>query len=426
MKKVFALIILMGLLRKNEIYNYWSTPLLETPVFGTTMSRDRFLRICTFLHFSDNSTAYSTEKRLIKVQEIIDYFSNKLKSVYEPGQKLSLDEGIIPWRGRLRFRTYNPDKIVKYGILNRMICESKTGYICSFILYCGKSVSLENTILELLNPYLNKWHHIYTDNVYNSVKLASTLLLHKIRVCGTIRLNREVPNVLRNIKLRHGETRYKRRGEIMIQVWNSNKKRNIQMISTIHNADIIDSNKIDRNTQLFIKKQHCIIDCNQYMNGVDLADQYLAYNLIFRKTLKWTKKVFFYLLHCAIFNSFRIYQILNSQSKIRFHDFMLSLAESWIEGSPDISHSNTEEATNQPLTSTRTPRFDSTKRLSGNIKHHELMKISNNGKTVKKRCRVCYSHKIRQDTSYMCKSCKVPLHIEKCFQANHTKKKIPL
>uniref|UniRef100_A0A1B0AGU8 DDE_Tnp_1_7 domain-containing protein n=1 Tax=Glossina pallidipes TaxID=7398 RepID=A0A1B0AGU8_GLOPL len=103
-----------------------------------------------------------------------------------------------------------------------------------------------------------------------SVKLASTLLLHKVRVCGTIRSNQGVPNVLRNIKLRHGETRYKRRREIMIQVWDSKKKRNIQMISTIHNADMIDSNKIDRNTQLFFKKPHCIIDYNQYMNGVHL------------------------------------------------------------------------------------------------------------------------------------------------------------
>uniref|UniRef100_A0A1A9Z325 DDE_Tnp_1_7 domain-containing protein n=1 Tax=Glossina pallidipes TaxID=7398 RepID=A0A1A9Z325_GLOPL len=156
----------------------------------------------------------------------------------------------------------------------------------------GKSVSLEDTILKLLNPYLNKWRYIYTNNLYNIVKVASTLLLHKVRVCGTMRSNRGVPNVLRNIKLRHRGTHYKRRGEITIQMWNSKKKSNIQMIS-----DMIDSKKIDRNTQLFIKKPHCIIDYNQYMNGVDLADQYLAYIPICRKALKLTKKIFFYLLH---------------------------------------------------------------------------------------------------------------------------------
>ena len=71
------------------------------------------------------------------MQEVTDYLSNKFKSVYEPVQNLSLDEGIIPWKGRLRFRTYNSDKVIKYGILNRMVYESKTGYIYGFFLYCG-------------------------------------------------------------------------------------------------------------------------------------------------------------------------------------------------------------------------------------------------------------------------------------------------
>jgi hypothetical protein len=31
-------------------------------------------------------------------------------------QEISLDESIIPWCGRLSFKTYNPAKIIKYGI----------------------------------------------------------------------------------------------------------------------------------------------------------------------------------------------------------------------------------------------------------------------------------------------------------------------
>jgi hypothetical protein len=33
-----------------------------------------------------------------------------------PHQNISLDEGMIPWRGNLSFRVYSPDKPVKYGI----------------------------------------------------------------------------------------------------------------------------------------------------------------------------------------------------------------------------------------------------------------------------------------------------------------------
>jgi hypothetical protein len=44
------------------------------------------------------------------------------------------------------------------------------------------------------------------------------------------------------------------------------------------------------------KKPKCIIDYNTHMHGVDTADQYLAYYPFIRKTVKWPKKVFFYLL----------------------------------------------------------------------------------------------------------------------------------
>ena len=37
------------------------------------------------------------------------------------------------------------------------------------------------------------------------------------------------------------------------------------------------------------------MDYNQYMNGLDLADQYVALNPIFRNTLKQTEKVFSFL-----------------------------------------------------------------------------------------------------------------------------------
>lgn len=35
---------------------------------------------------------------------------------------------------------YNANKIIKYSIVNRIICESKTGYIFNFIFFIGKSI----------------------------------------------------------------------------------------------------------------------------------------------------------------------------------------------------------------------------------------------------------------------------------------------
>ena len=58
---------------------------------------------------------------------------------------------MLGWRGRLRFRVYNPSKITKYGILVRMVCESSTGYICNLQIYDGKCGSLTETVGFLLS-----------------------------------------------------------------------------------------------------------------------------------------------------------------------------------------------------------------------------------------------------------------------------------
>jgi hypothetical protein len=68
------------------------------------------------------------------------------------------------------------------------------------------------------------------------------------------------------------------------------------MISTFHTAAVVDDSS--RRTGVTKKKPKCIADYNTHMHGVDTADQYLAYYPFIRKTVKWPKKVFFYLLQC--------------------------------------------------------------------------------------------------------------------------------
>lgn len=116
--------------------------------------------------------------------------------------------------------------------------------------------------------------------------------------------NRGLPPTLKNIRLRVQKTTYRRKGDVLLQIWKTNKKRDVRIISTI---DIVDTGEIDRRTGLPIKKPKCIVDYNNFMSGVDLADQYLSYNPIYRKSLKWTKKASLYLINCGIFNAFQMF-----------------------------------------------------------------------------------------------------------------------
>ena len=47
---------------------------------------------------------------------------------------------------------------------------------------------------------------------------------------------------------------------------------------------------------------------NRSMNGVDCNDQCCVYYLFVHKTLKWWRKLFFYLLECATMNSYILYR----------------------------------------------------------------------------------------------------------------------
>jgi hypothetical protein len=111
-----------------------------------------------------------------------------LGPVYSQKQELSL-EAMIPLLGRLKFRSYNPGKITKYGVLVRMMCEEVSGYICNMAIYLAEGKKLKDTVLSLLDINLGQNDHIYQDYVYNSVRLARTLLDRYVRICSTMRAN---------------------------------------------------------------------------------------------------------------------------------------------------------------------------------------------------------------------------------------------
>lgn len=114
MKKFLALVLLMGIVRKPEVSDYWSTnPLLKGSIFNSVMPRNRFQSILQFLHFADNSRYDANDPnhdRLYKVRPVVGYLVSKFKSVYIPEEHISIDEELLLWKGRLVFKQYIPLK----------------------------------------------------------------------------------------------------------------------------------------------------------------------------------------------------------------------------------------------------------------------------------------------------------------------------
>lgn len=121
------------------------------------------------------------------------------------------------------------------------------------------------------------------DNYYNSVKVAEELLKRKTNVCGTIRKNRGVPNCLKINALKDTRMAFRRKGKILVQIWNSFKQLKT-MISTIHSASMVEC--ISKKTKKKSMKPIFVREYNKFMKDVDRADQYLVYYSILLKCKK--------------------------------------------------------------------------------------------------------------------------------------------
>jgi hypothetical protein len=116
--------------------------------------------------------------------------------------------------------------------------------------------------------------------------------------------------------LKNWQLPFWREGEVMVQVWKD--QRLVQVISTIHEATIVNRRQKDRKTSMEIKKPYAVVQCSKVMKGVDRADQYLSFYMVLRNTVKWSIKVVLYLLNCALFNTFFMYRTLNpNKSKVQ-------------------------------------------------------------------------------------------------------------
>lgn len=148
MRTYFGLVLHMGLLKKPKIRQYWSTEILySTRLHRMAMTRTRFEAIQKFLHYNDNAKCPPrddpTYDRLYKVRPVIDHFNAKFSEVYVPDKCVAIDESLVHYKGRLRFRQYLPSKRARYGIKMYKLCESTSGYTHKFRVYEGKDSRIE-------------------------------------------------------------------------------------------------------------------------------------------------------------------------------------------------------------------------------------------------------------------------------------------
>lgn len=100
---------------------YWSThPLFQNDFPSSVMPRIRFQQLMQFLHLNDNSTAKPSGQPgydpLHKVRPVLDNFMSRCGKYYVPGPRLTVDEAMIKYKGRLKFKVGADSLIATYSL----------------------------------------------------------------------------------------------------------------------------------------------------------------------------------------------------------------------------------------------------------------------------------------------------------------------
>ena len=103
------------------------------------------------------------------------------------------------------------------------------------------------------------------------------------------------------------------------------KKVPVIMVSTACSAQIMSVTSRNGRSE---DKPLVVHTYNKNMNGVDVMDQYTVSCPFVRKTLKWWRKVFFWLLDVSVTNSYALYRETVSRPMAHIR-FQRSIVESY-------------------------------------------------------------------------------------------------
>lgn len=409
---LFGLLYLLGSFKSGheDLRSLWATDGTGRYIFRCTMSLARFSFLLCCLRFDDEVTRIERlkENKLAAISEIYNDFVQNSKNCYSPGEFLTIDEMLVPFRGRCKFRMYIPSKPARYGLKVQILADSKTHYMINSEIYSGKKSEKSqfsiptDTVLRLVDPVDGTNRNITGDNWYTSLELTNELLKKKLTYVGTVKRNKRFipPEFLPSKKREDGTSLFGFTSNHTIVSHVPKKNKAVLLISTMHNDNVVDD---------ATKKPDIILFYNDTKAGVDSLDQKCANYSTSRRTRRWPMAIFHMILNVSGINSRILYQFSQNGKEIARLDFLKTLGRSLCEAHMKLRIYNT-----------KIPRKlrDLTADILGIVVEVQEVLQQHQPVSKRKRCAFCPPKKDRK-TNTFCDSCKTPV----CQQC--TKKMCP-
>ncbi|XP_045067740.1 piggyBac transposable element-derived protein 4-like [Coregonus clupeaformis] len=311
-----GLLILAGVYRSRgeAASSLWDAESGRT-IFRATMPLKVFHAYSRLLRFDDRQTraerrAAGGGDKLAAVREVWDKWVERLPLLYNPGADVTVDEQLVPFRGRCPFRQYIPSKPAKYGIKTWVACDSKSSYAWKMQVYTGKATcggpeknQGMRVVLDLTQGL--RGHNVTCDNFFTSYELARQLLTRNVTVVGTVRKNKpELPQALLASKDRLlFSSKFAFTPTTALVSYLAKKNKNVLLLSTLHTEAHV-SRRQD-------KKPAIVLDYNSNKGGVDNLDKVIGTYSCRRMTARWPLVIFHNILDVSSYNAFVIWRELN-------------------------------------------------------------------------------------------------------------------
>ena len=130
-----------------SLHSYFMTDqrrwFLHANSLGKIFSRDRFTQLKRYLWLCDPRIpnpprGEPRHDALYRIRPLINELSKNFSEVYHPDKAVSIDETMIPFKGRFAYRQRRAMKPVRDGIKMFQLTETPSGYTWKFEIYTGK------------------------------------------------------------------------------------------------------------------------------------------------------------------------------------------------------------------------------------------------------------------------------------------------
>lgn len=430
--------ILSGIVRMPSYRMYWAQETRFPPI-ADIMSRNRFDKLRNCIHLNNNDNVKPREDinydKLFKVRPFIDALKSNFSKI-EPEENHSVDEMMIPFKGRHTLKQYVQNKPHKWGI--KVFARTGiSGILYDFEIYVGKGtiqiatpLGISGDIVVRLVEGIPKYQNfkVFMDNWFSSLELFCHLKEIGLFCTGTVRINR-MPGckLMPDIDLKkNGRGSYdystESNNNITVTKWYDNKIVHVaSSYKSTEPVELVKRWSTSHKQYIDVTRPAVVKEYNLNMGGVDLNDMLVSLYRIKLGVKRYYLRIVYHFIDICIVNAWLLYRRHCTEHKIIFKRLVVFRSE--IAHALINKNSSFSKKRGRPMQETSTPEPPSKRRVTFNpiddIRYDNVDHWPTHLDT-KNRCRNC----IKAYSRVACMKCKVPLCLTKdknCFYLFHKK-----